>query len=273
MNDNFATKINEYIAEMLSESKDVTDYDLNKNAIEDSFACNGLNHCTSEIVKEDIYRQLALIDMFYSTNVYRMRRFGLEEMADGIYDLCKGTNGKHTLGGLSSKLNATRPLHPDVKRLFPFLFGYIDGVKNAKAPSLLSKYFYFVSLVCPIDEWGFPIYDSIVCGLLRRLQRKLGILPLAPCQNITQSNANFDIDVYIDGLKRLIDVLEANNPTLWKTSGKLKYDLLDYFLWHIGKAGMGSYESLMTKAEYLNYLATRNVPIRIQNWEGIYNSI
>ena len=80
---------------------------------------------------------------------------------------------------------------------------------------------------------------------------------------------NFDIDVYIDGLKRVIDVLEANNPTLWNTSGKLKYDLLDYFLWHIGKAGKGSYESLMTKAEYEDYLATKQIPKRIKKWVGI----
>jgi len=270
MKNDFATEINGYIADMFCDSMVMTSYDINKNSIIGVFVCKE-HHCANEITKEDIYRQLALIDMFYSTNVYRMRRFGLEEIADGIYDLCKGTNGRHTLGELSSKLNATRPLHPDVKRLFPFLFGYTDGVKNAKAPSLLSKYFYFVSLVCPIDEWGFPIYDSIVCGLLHRLQRKLGIKPLATSQNITQSNAN--IDVYIDGLKRVIDVLEANNPTLWKTSGKLKYDLLDYFLWHIGKAGKGSYESLMTKAEYLSYFATKNVPTRIRNWEGIYKSI
>jgi len=264
----FATEINGHIADMLCESKGMTGYDINKSTIIGSFICKK-NHCTNEISKEDIYRQLSLIDMFYSTNVYRMRRFGLEEITDEIYDLCKGADGKYSLGVLSGKLNATRPLHPDVKRLFTLLFGYIDGVKNSKAPSLLSKYFYFVSLVCPVDGWGFPIYDSIVCGMLPRLQKRLGIKPLTPSQNISQSNVNFDIDVYIDGLKRVIDVLEANNPTLWNTSGKLKYDLLDYFLWHIGKAGKGSYESLMTKAEYEDYLATKQIPKRIKKWVGI----
>lgn len=274
MENKLIKEINDCIVDMLNESADVlgSGYNVNRDAIEGAFTCKG-NHCEIEITKVDIYRQLALIDTFYSTNVIRMRRFGLEEMVDEIYELCNNGQGKYTLGTLSSKLNATVPLHPRVKPLFTMPFGYVDGLHNSKAPSLLSKYFYFVALVCPIDNWGFPIYDSIVCGMLRPLQKKLGVKPLTPKHNINQSDTAFDMDVYINGLKRVIDVLEADNPALWNNAGKLKYDLLDYFLWHVGKAGMGMFEPLLTKTEYKDYLTTRQIPIRIQKWKSIYDKI
>lgn len=268
MNNQNINQLNAWIARMLQGNKEETSYDWNRYCICGGFfCCEG--SCNTEITKEYIYRQLVLIDSLYSTNVYRMRKFGLEEITDVIWDLCKDTDSnKHTLGILSKKLIATQPLNQEVKDAFSFSFGYIKGNHAGKAPSLLSKYFYFVSIACPQDNWGFPIYDKIVHDLLRPLEKFIGVKPLTRASKINQSSSIFDIDVYRAGLKRIIDVLESNNPVLWNTSEKQKFDLLDYFLWHIGKAKINP-DSLLTKNEYLNGV----VPQRIKIWKKHYDTI
>lgn len=268
MNNENINQLNTWIAEMLLEFPQETSYCWNHKCIRGGFCCSN-NFCNGEITKEDIYRQLALIDTLYSTNVYRMRKFGLDEMMEVIWGLCKDANSnKHTLGILSKKLIATQPLIQELKDAFCSSYGYIQSNPAGKAPSLLSKYFYFVAIVCPQDSWGFPIYDKIVHDLLRPLEKFIGIKPLTQANKINQSSSSFDIDTYRAGLKRIIDVLESNNPTLWSTCGKQKFDLLDCFLWHIGKAKNNPY-SILTKSEYLNGL----VPQKIKNWVAIYDAI
>ena len=244
-----------------------TPFVTNHRAIRRAFTC-GDAHCESVITKDAIYRQLALIDLFYSTNVHRMFQFGLEELRDEIWDLCASGTSVHTLGNLSRKLTATAPLNIDIKAAFGKKYGYASPTKQVSAPSLLSKYFHFVTIVCPTDNWGFPIYDSIVYKLLRRLQRFIGI-PLTPDKFINQSLVTFDIDQYVDGLKRIIDALESRDPSLWNSSGWQKFALLDCFLWHIGKAGSGTHSSLLTKKEYISGVT----PGRITKWATIYKTI
>lgn len=262
-----ATLINKYIAQMLKENIKETSYHKNYHCIKRTFQSHP-DSCDRELTQEDIYRQLVVIDTLYSTNIQRMRKFGLEELTDSIWGLCKGNNHSYTLGNLSGKLIATLPLNPAVKALFSQSFGYIKGSSAGKAPSLISKYFYFATIACPQDDWGFPIYDSIVCDLLRPLERFLGIYPLTPQNQIDQSSHKFDIEIYREGLKRIIDVLEEDNPALWNNSGKLKFDLLDFFLWHIGKAKKNP-SPLLTKNEYLS----NTVPNRIRNWASYYDKI
>jgi len=261
--------INKSIREMLQQQQEIeTPFVTNHRAIKGAFTC-GSKHCENAITKDSIYRQLALIDTFYSTNVHRMRQFGLEEMRDEILDLCRtSSTSTPTLGCLSGKLTATLPLNPQTKSAFYKPYGYITPSKQAIAPSLLSKYFYFVSIVCPMDDWGFPIYDSIVRGLLRKLQRFIGI-PLTAEHLINQSSKTFDIDKYIDGLKRIIDALQAGDSALWNSSGWQKFVLLDYFLWHIGKAHSKSHSYLLTKKEYLNEIT----PPRVKAWAATYDHI
>ena len=57
---------------------------------------------------------------------------------------------------------------------------------------------------------------------------------------LTPLSTNLDnIEKFIVAIKRIVDTLANADPNLWnpKNSGKLKFELLDYFLWHIGKAG------------------------------------
>jgi len=133
----------------------------------------------------------------------------------------------------------------------------------------LSKYFYFVALIQQVDDYGFPIYDRIVRNLIRPMEKYMGLTPL--------STGLDNIEKFIVAIKRIVDTLENADPNLWdpQNSGKLKFELLDYFLWHIGKAGEQSYRLLFTQSEYANYYNSNqtNLPKRIQDWENMYNQI
>lgn len=221
------------------------------------------------ITKNDIMRQLVVLDSLYSTNINRMRTFALEEICDDIWDLCDNGNGTHGLGVLTSKINATKNLPGNFSSLFVKSYGYIKGSNAGKAPSLISKYLFMATVVCPADAWGFPIYDRIASDLLRKVQRFLGLPE-------TYNMAVFNIDKYIAGLKSIIDVLESNNPSLWNNLSILKFQLLDYFLWHIGKAGKKSYSLLLSKKEvqtcYSNGVIVK-LPCRIAYWQSIYDKL
>lgn len=282
--------INDCIRRMLDkehEMKDAlldnTEFANNKDVIKRAFAPCPCPTCPHKFSKMDIYHRLILIDSLYSTNINRMRNFGLEDMTDVIWDLCEDNNGIHTDAYLAQRFehclgnpsNLLRKLglgsihfSKPIFNAFNNVYGYIDAKPAGKAISLLSKYFYFVALVQRVDDYGFPIYDKIVRGLICPIEQYIGLLPLS-------INLD-DMEKFIPAIKRIVDTLEAADPDLWnpKNSGKLKFDLLDYFLWHIGKAGEQSYKLLLTKTEYLSYYPNKvKLPQRIVEWENMYNKI
>ena len=56
----------------------------------------------------------------------------------------------------------------------------------------------------------------------------------------------------------------------------LKYQLLDYFLWNIGKTGLKSYSLLLTKNELLSCYQNGSIvklPRRIAYWQSIYEKL
>lgn len=256
--------------EIIDDADDATGFFNDFAIISKTFECNCKNNCQNIITKSDILMQLVLIDSLYSTNIKRMRAFGLEEICDDIYKLCDSGKGVHTLRTLTSKINATRDLSTNIASLFTKQYGYIKGGKAGSAPSLLSKYMFFATVACPADTWGFPIYDSIANSLLRKVQKFLDI-PVTP-----QMLQGFDINIYIEGLKSIIDALTINKPDLWNRLSILKYQLLDYFLWNIGKTGLKSYSLLLTKNELLSCYQNGSIvklPRRIAYWQSIYEKL
>lgn len=245
----------------------ITGFDTQFHAIKGAFDTNP--HST--ISKEDIFRQLVLIDSLYSTNVVRMRQFGIEEIAEDIWLMCDDGKGNHTITTLSQKIDITKPLPQVITTLFTNKYGYIQGKQSDSAASLISKYFHFVSIVCPQNDWGFPIYDTIVANLLNDMQRFLQI-PRTPAKYF-KSPKNLDINKYIDGLKCIVLELSKFDSQMWNDKIRLKFEMLDYYLWHIGKCGKKNYNLLLTKQEMLAYTQTSTLPQRIHNWEQIYNFI
>lgn len=280
LNTNNIQSINDCIRRMLAEEKDLkalssnTAFGNNIEIIKRIFRPCPCPTCPHQFSKMDIYHRLILIDSLYSTNINRMRSFGLEEMTDTIWDLCDDGNGNHSNAHLAQSLSYLIMLQ-NQQNVTPLInafndeYGYINGSKAGKAISLLSKYFYFVALIQQVDDYGFPIYDRIVRNLIRPIEKYMGLTPLSTDLD--------NIEKFIVAIKRIVDTLENADPNLWdpQNSGKLKFELLDYFLWHIGKAGEQSYRLLFTQKEYANYYNSNqtNLPKRIQDWENMYNQI
>ena len=273
----------DYDREWKGKFPDNTEFTNNEEVIKRTFAPCPCPTCPHEFSQMDIYHRLILIDSLYSTNVNQMRTFGLEEMTDAIWNLCSNGNSNHSDAFLAEKLSwclceknnffdnlgiGACTFYKPIFETFDKRFGYIAGKKAGKAISLLSKYFYFVALMQKADDYGFPIYDSIVCGLIRPIEKYIGLSPLS---------INLDnMQNFILAVKRIVDALESADPNLWnpQSSGKLKFELLDYFLWHIGKAGEKTYNSLLSKTEYMSFYPNKvNLPQRIVEWENMYNKI
>lgn len=273
---------------------------VNGDVIRDAFRHCPHPECPCKFSKKDIYRRLVLIDSLYFTNVNRMRSFGLEEMTDVIWDLGKDTSGKYSDVNLVNELRYVVFFEefkndPERGRFFDNLgigkrvkiekfindafkskYGYIDGCETGEAMTLLSIYFHYVSLVYVrslnvVSEnvtykndysYGFPIYDRLVCSLINPIEKYIGISPLT-------TNIN-DIYRFMLAVKNIVTVLAEEAPNLWE--GKCKFELFDYFVRNISKAGEGNYKSLLTKYEYIHNNKTRK-PIRIQEWEDKYNEI
>ena len=304
LNTNNIQSINDCIRRMLAEEKDLkalssdTAFGNNIEVIKRTFRPCPCPTCPHQFSKMDIYHRLILIDSLYSTNINRMRSFGLEEMTDVIWDLSDDGNGNHLDRNVVIKLQnfiycceknscennkgyflKNLKIGPwvdyfPIRDVFNDEYGYINGSKAGKAISLLSKYFYFVALIQQVDDYGFPIYDRIVRNLIRPIEKYMGLTPL--------STGLDNIEKFIVAIKHIVDTLANADPNLWdpKNSGKLKFELLDYFLWHIGKAGEQSYRLLFTQSEYANYYNSNqtnpnqtNLPKRIQDWENMYNQI
>jgi hypothetical protein len=265
---------------MLAEEKDLkalssnTAFGNNIEVIKRTFRPCPCPTCPHQFSKMDIYHRLILIDSLYSTNINRMRSFGLEEMTDVIWNLCDDGNGNHSDAHLAQSLSYLIMLQ-NQQNVTPLInafndeYGYINGSKAGKAMSLLSKYFYFVALIQQVDDYGFPIYDRIVRNLIRPMEKYMGLTPLSTDLD--------NIEKFIVAIKCIVDTLANADKNLWdpKNSGKRKFELLDYFLWHIGKAGEQSYRLLFTQSEYANYYNSNqtNLPKRIQDWENMYNQI
>ena len=92
---------NHTIKECLKAQNGETGFDTQFLAIKGAFDTNPY----STISKEDIFRQLVLIDSLYSTNVVRMRQFGIEEIAEDIWQLCNDGKGNYTITALSQKID------------------------------------------------------------------------------------------------------------------------------------------------------------------------
>ena len=198
------------------------------------------------LTKMLIMHRLALIDLFYGTNVNRMRQFGLSEIAEQLWQLSLDAQGNHTDAELARKAidfvantSANHQLQVD---LFSKKYGYIiegKGIKRMTAESLLSKYLFFL-VDATANKMGFPIYDSIVKDLSVKIAKNLGIQ-----KSLIKTDTMWQL---CELLKAIVAELQKRDPALWnnQTALRSKFALLDYFLWRIGKVGRFNFSLLIT---------------------------
>ena len=235
-----------------------TMFETHRDAIEDLFT--GRNKVSNKNIDIDKYyiliiQRLALIDLFYSTNVNGKRQFGISEIADAIINYKTDTDlAQQAIAFVKDLAQRAIAFVKDPTATDKFLtdfinkkYGYDIAGKQSSATSLISKYLFFL-VNAHGDKVGFPIYDSVVRDLLPALADKLGL---------NQGNSNPDLKEMTDytiAVKNIISALSQNDSDLWNTFGnathiKSQCDLLDYFLWRIGKAGNLSFSLLVTRPE------------------------
>lgn len=187
---------------------------------------------------QSIMLRLIVIDSLYSTNA-AYSYFSFEEMANAIKGLGNEEDAAKYFDSIATGGN-------DDKNLFSKNYGIRKNLKNgSKQMSLMSKYAYYVLLQNPSDyPLGFPIYDSLAIRMYPKVCNKVGIEP----QKITESTS---INEYIKLLNTLREKLFTDTKLF---NGYQQYDLLDAYLWRMGKLDEGNYSLLFNKDDYEKFI-------------------
>lgn len=199
---------------------------------------------------QSIMLRLIVIDSLYSTNA-AYSYFSFEEMANAIKGLGNEEDAAKYFDSIATGGN-------DDKCLFSKKYGIRKNLKDgSKQMSLMSKYAYYVLLQNPSDyPLGFPIYDSLAIKMYPKVCNKVGIEP----QKITESTS---IKKYIELLNTLRKKIFSNTDLFNKYQ---QYDLLDAYLWRMGKLDEGNYSLLFNKDDYEKFIT--NIGLSAKNVEN-----
>lgn len=210
---------------------------------------------TDNADKSDILARLTLIDSMYSTQMNR-RYYALEELAEELEKLANG-NLKN-LNALFLNFAANPDKTTTLADLFSKHYGIgKDGNKKGIAISLISKYAYFAT------DFKFPIYDTIACEMYPLVWNFCGFekkdMPKIKYEENKNSNKSSSDErgCVIDerGCKIMVAYVEAINLLIDKLNklfdyNYVTYDLLDRFLWFVGKIRRGNLSLILTRDEY-----------------------
>jgi hypothetical protein len=178
--------------------------------------------------------RLTVIDSLYSTNA-SYAYFSIEELAKAILDLGSEEDPKTYFKKIARGKD-------DDQNLFGRTYGIRKNTqKGGKLISLVSKYAYYTLLCDESDALGFPIYDSLAIEMLPKLSKVLGV---------SAEFKNKDcIEEYVACLNALREALFGQD-TNQRFERLQQFDILDAYLWRIGKLTHGNYSLLFTKKDY-----------------------
>lgn len=199
--------------------------------------------------QEHILLRLVVLNSYYSTNA-AYSYFSLERLAERIiyettqfatksgklpndyfYDIVLQNLGKPTTIG---------------KNIFEASYGIKkNGTPGATLKSLISKYAYYCMMMdtkrCPL---GFPIYDRLARESYRKVMKALGLKP-----QTAQTLQSGSIGEYISALNELREAIFGKGATAL-FCGLQQFDILDAYLWWMGKLEGGNFSLLLTEGEY-----------------------
>lgn len=217
---------------------------------------------TKEETYMDILARLTLIDSMYSTQMSR-RYYALDELASVLVTLSMGKPG--TLKQMfldfakAPEANLSKFDYSVNKKQESNLFSECYGIgKNGKdkgvAISLISKYAYFETGFC------FPIYDSIACEMFSLVWTKCGFENKNRPKLIYQENGR------VLGDKTIVEYVKAINLLIEKLNcSELNYDLLDRFLWYVGKIRRGNLSLVLSCEHYKKTVSDKNGTFNIED--------
>lgn len=201
--------------------------------------------------EDSVMLRLTVIDSLYSTSA-AFSHFAMEQMTEKILSLGSEEEAKAYFYAIACG-------GQDSQNLFNDTYGYQrnkpDGVMQM---SLLSKYASFSLLEEPGKyPLGFPIYDNLAKDAYKPLCQALRITP----RNIGNENSEkITIEKYVAAFNEVREILFGKEKTLYhskKTTFAIQqYDLLDTYLWRMGKIGDGSYSYLFGNEDYKRFIQT-----------------
>lgn len=201
-----------------------------------------INSLFGEYDKEDygmakVILRLTVIDSLYSTNA-AYSYFSIEEMAEKIMSL--GTErmaADYFYEIATGKVNG--------KILFDEFYGIRKKLSHgSKQMSLLSKYAYYL-LLQDVDSYplGFPIYDSLAIESYPKVSEKV--------ENPVRKKIGATINGYISAINELREKIFENNEPWY---GLQQFDLLDAYLWRLGKLENGNCSLLLDRQDYETFI-------------------
>ena len=199
--------------------------------------------------QEHILLRLVVLNSYYSTNA-DYSYFSLERLAERIihettqfaaksgklpndyfYDIVLQNLGKPTTIG---------------KNFFEASYGIKkNGTPGVTLKSLISKYAYYCMMMdTKRYPLGFPIYDRLARESYRKVMSALGLKP-----QTAQTLQSGSIGEYISALNELREeIFGAGSTALF--CGLQQFDILDAYLWWMGKLEGGNFSLLLTEGEY-----------------------
>lgn len=237
-------------------------YNNQRSVISKLFSGNGKNQgeeqgsCQSQ--QEHILLRLVVLNSYYSTNA-AYSYFSLEELAQRIIDETTAFAQMPKAQKLSDNFfyhillqNINNPSkYVKVKEA---LFKAPYGIKKDAAPgallsSLISKYAYYCLLTNTTSyPLGFPIYDSLARESYQKVMKALGLKPNTAQSLVIQKNSE-SVGAYIVALNDLRMAIFGKGSTAL-FHGLQQFDILDAYLWWLGKLERGNLSLLLTKSEY-----------------------
>lgn len=197
-----------------------------------------------------ILLRLIVLDSLYSTNA-SYSYFSFDNMANEISNI----------GNESKVVNYFYSLvegKGDYEHLFDKKYGIRKNLSSGSLQmSLMSKYAYYQLLQhkkqCPL---GFPIYDSLAVTMYPKV-----------CKLITKSEVKIKSDTigeYIESLNNLRKMIFGDYEGLVFETFQ-QYDLLDAYLWRMGKVNEGNFSLLFSEKDYKTFITN----IGLSNTENL----
>ena len=195
-----------------------------------------------EYTMGNVMLRLVVIDSLYSTNA-AYSYFSFEEMAENI---CAIGDER----AAQDYFHSVATTGKDPKELFREPYGIRKNLaEGSMQMSLLSKYAYY-SLLQDARRYplGFPIYDRLAKESYPTVCKMLGLkkahsLPALDTPEICD---------YIECIGQLRKALFGDSKELF--CGYQQYDILDAYLWRMGKFEDGNLSLLLGRTDYIQFV-------------------
>lgn len=254
--------------------------DIKKESTEDTFKYNQQRNMINRVFQNNsqydigtIMLRLTVIDSLYSTNA-AYSYFSIEEMAKKIKELGEESDAANYFYSIVKEKKDEKPIKRgniyQTNGLFQELYGIRKNLDNgSKQASLMSKYAYY-QLLQNKNEYplGFPIYDSLAIKTFPKICNKLSDPELSKWKLKIPAEPDSECDIcnYIQGLNELREILFGKNDSLFE--GLQQFDILDAYLWRMGKIEEGNMSLLLDRNDYERFV--KNIGLDKQEPLALY---